>query len=566
MNKSTPKPINPNSLNTVTLPVTQLVAIDSQVENYQTLATGVIPGTEVIILEANRNGVEQITELLKQKSYSTVHIISHGSPGCLYLGNSQLNLDNLNTYKNHLKTWFSPSPLVSQSPSLLIYGCNVAAGDAGAEFIAKLRNLTNAEIAASITPTGNKALGGNWQLEFTTNKLNAVSLAFQSDVMTAYKGVLAIDIDGPTTEWHPIVPSGVNAYDFSQDQQTGQTEDDIIGDNNDHLFYTQFDGIDDTSTTDGTLAFRVRVGQDKNSDGQFGSNLFIGIDADGNGAVDIIVGVFNQGNNSDVAIWNLEVSDPATDNTSPATTTIVSPPIVEVPQSASNYDFSVVDNVIDPNVSNTDINGDKGTDAFVSFSLDFATLVTQLGNLGFTVDETTPVNFVIGTATQDNSLNQDIGGIDDRNADKTITWTDSGAISTTLQLNGFIPGNGYSETLTGTTANDVIAGYKGQDTLTGGGGDDDFYFRETSDGIDIITDFDATSGDQLDFSDIAAGELSSVTITNNLFDDGYINAKTFGAGVMIQVDVNGVDDQYDKNVVLLANVSVGDIDAGDFIF
>lgn len=566
MNKSTPKLITPNSLNTVSLPVTQLVAIDSQVENYQTLATGVIPGTEVIILEANRNGVEQITELLKQKSYSTVHIISHGSPGCLYLGNSQLNLDNLNTYKNHLKTWFSPSLLVSQSPSLLIYGCNVAAGDAGAEFIAKLRNLTNAEIAASISPTGNKALGGNWQLEFTTNKLNAVSLAFQSDVMTAYKGVLAIDIDGPTTEWHPIVPSGVNAYDFSQDQQTGQTEDDIIGDNNDHLFYTQFDGIDDTSTTDGTLAFRVRVGQDKNSDGQFGSNLFIGIDADGNGAVDIIVGVFNQGSNSDIAIWNLEVSDPATDNTSPATTTIVSPPIVEVPQSASNYDFSVVDNVIDPNVSNTDINGDLRTDAFVSFSLDFATLVTQLGNLGFTVDETTPVNFVIGTATQDNSLNQDIGGIDDRNADKTITWTDSGAISTTLQLNGFIPGNGYSETLTGTTANDVIAGYKGQDTLTGGGGDDDFYFRETSDGIDIITDFDATSGDQLDFSDIAAGELSSVTITNNLFDDGYINAKTFGAGVMIQVDVNGVDDQYDKNVVLLANVSVGDIDAGDFIF
>lgn len=35
---------------------------------------------------------------------------------------------------------------------------------------------------------------------------------------------------------------------------------------------------------------------------------------------------------------------------------------------------------------------------------------------------------------------------------------------------------------------------------------------------------------------------------------------------MIQVDVNDVDDQYDKNVVLLADVSVGDIDANDFIF
>ena len=93
-----------------------------------------------------------------------------------------------------------------------------------------------------------------------------------------------------------------------------------------------------------------------------------------------------------------------------------------------------------------------------------------------------------------------------------------------------------------------------------------FSLYETSDGIDIITDFDPTDGDLLDFRGIADGELSGVTITDNLFDDGYINAVTFGTGVMIQVDENGVDDQYDKNVVLLANVSVGDIDASDFIF
>jgi hypothetical protein len=46
-----------------------------------------------------------------------------------------------------------------------IYGCNVAAGDAGEEFIHKLHQITTATISASTTKTGNVALGGNWELE-----------------------------------------------------------------------------------------------------------------------------------------------------------------------------------------------------------------------------------------------------------------------------------------------------------------------------------------------------------------------------------------------------------------
>ena len=140
-----------------------------------------------------------------------------------------------------------------------------------------------------------------------------------------------------------------------------------------------------------------------------------------------------------------------------------------------------------------------------------------------------------------------------------------------------VTGTGASEvintatTIATTTGDDIITANKGQDTLTGGGGNDCFHLNETSDGIDIILDFNAdntntTDRDFLDFRDIAAGELNGVTVTNNLFDDGYINAKAFGSHTMIQVDVDGVDDIYDKNVVLLVGVSAGDIDASDFIF
>jgi protocatechuate 3,4-dioxygenase beta subunit len=130
-----------------------------------------------------------------------------------------------------------------------------------------------------------------------------------------------------------------------------------------------------------------------------------------------------------------------------------------------------------------------------------------------------------------------------------------------------VPGTGGSEPLTGNTGNQMFIGGAGQDTLTGNGGDDLFHFNRTSDGIDIITDFDATNGDKLDFSDIVDGELSTITFADNAFDDGYVKAVTFGTyGVMIQVDVDRNDTLDNKDVVLLAGVSVGDIDASDFIF
>ena len=170
----------------------QIVFIDSQLEDYHFLAQGILPGIQKVILDRHRDGIAQITEVLEQKNnFTSIHIVSHGSPGCLYLGNSQLSLDTLNQYQLELQTWFSqsPSPSVPQSPSLLIYGCNVAAGDAGEEFIAKLHHLTGAEIAASATHTGNAAQGGDWNLEVTTSNI-PVSLPFQQSTLDNYSFVM----------------------------------------------------------------------------------------------------------------------------------------------------------------------------------------------------------------------------------------------------------------------------------------------------------------------------------------------------------------------------------------
>jgi uncharacterized delta-60 repeat protein len=161
----------------------RLVAIDAGIESYELLVAGVVDGASVIILQSDRDGVEQITDALQNyRDITSLHIVSHGSPGCLYLGSTQLSLDTLDRYAFQLLQWFSPS--------LLLYGCNVAAGDAGAEFMARLHQLTGANIAASTTLTGNAEKGGNWQLEATVGTPET-SLGFREQVIKEYASILA---------------------------------------------------------------------------------------------------------------------------------------------------------------------------------------------------------------------------------------------------------------------------------------------------------------------------------------------------------------------------------------
>ena len=120
----------------------------------------------------------------------------------MYLGNSQLNLDNISKYADLLQRW--------QSKSILLYGCNVAAGDAGEKFIRKLHQITKATISASATKTGNAALGGNWELEVSfpvTDGKKSVALVFCPNVLAAYSGILPLN--------EPYLVSDINATTYS---------------------------------------------------------------------------------------------------------------------------------------------------------------------------------------------------------------------------------------------------------------------------------------------------------------------------------------------------------------
>ncbi|NJR26071.1 MAG: DUF4347 domain-containing protein, partial [Richelia sp. CSU_2_1] len=251
-----------------------IVFIDPQVADYQSLIAGVKPGTEVVVLEGDKDAIEQITEILAcRTNIESIHIVSHGAPGSLQLGNGRFSEDNLSAYSQQLQGWQSA---FSQDAEILIYGCNVASVsrvcptvrrgfkppshsairlkptgensflqsseedfryetgnsfpggiveetrdlDAGLErdgftFIKRIAQLTNTNVAASKNLTGNATKGGDWELEATTGEIQT-PLVFEAEVLASYEYVLN-SFSGATNFGVGTTPRGINVGNFNAD-------------------------------------------------------------------------------------------------------------------------------------------------------------------------------------------------------------------------------------------------------------------------------------------------------------------------------------------------------------
>jgi uncharacterized delta-60 repeat protein len=167
----------------------RLVLIDAGIDSPEILAAGVLPDTALEMIECDRDGIAQITEALHRHPGTTsLHLVSHGAPGKVYVGNTELSLETLDRYANQLMSW---SEWLTPDAELLIYGCEVAKGEEGRVFIARLSELTGASIAASAIKTGAAALEGDWNLEIKSGNSTA-AIAFQQSVIEAYPVTLAL--------------------------------------------------------------------------------------------------------------------------------------------------------------------------------------------------------------------------------------------------------------------------------------------------------------------------------------------------------------------------------------
>ncbi|MEL7038730.1 MAG: PQQ-dependent sugar dehydrogenase [Cyanobacteria bacterium J06592_8] len=184
-----------------------LVFVDPSISNYDELATSsTMQGFETFVLDANQDGIEQVTQILTQRdNVDSIHIISHGSLGSLELGDRSINSGNLDKYQDLLTNW---SNHLSEDADILLYGCNV--GQDGS-FVDELSNLTGADIAASDDLTGNSALGGDWDLEVQTGEIEA-SLALDAETQLSFEDILANDwiVDTDPNFSNELLITGLN--------------------------------------------------------------------------------------------------------------------------------------------------------------------------------------------------------------------------------------------------------------------------------------------------------------------------------------------------------------------
>lgn len=146
----------------------ELVIVDPAVEDIEQLLDDLdhtARNIEVFVLDAERDGIDQITEILDQRSdVSAIHLFSHGSAGELKLGNVWLADSNFEGYAGQIASW---SNSLLEGADLLIYGCDLAGNQSGQQLVENLSQLTGADVAASVDDTGHASLGGDWDLEFS---------------------------------------------------------------------------------------------------------------------------------------------------------------------------------------------------------------------------------------------------------------------------------------------------------------------------------------------------------------------------------------------------------------
>ncbi|WP_124513889.1 DUF4347 domain-containing protein, partial [Acidovorax sp. FJL06] len=161
----------------------EVLFIDSRVPDLQAIIAAARPGVKVVILDPNESGVAQMAKALEaEHGLASISVVSHGDEGVLLLGNGPLFSGNLEQYQAQLK---AIGAALGPDGDLLLYGCDVGAGEAGAQFLQALAQVTGADVAASNDSTAGAARGGDWDLEVASGQIEAPA-ALDVQALTGY--------------------------------------------------------------------------------------------------------------------------------------------------------------------------------------------------------------------------------------------------------------------------------------------------------------------------------------------------------------------------------------------
>ncbi len=162
----------------------EVVFIDAALASDQKLLGSLPAGAEVVVLDAGRDGLQQIADYLDgRQGLAAVHLLSHGEAGAFRAGSDWIDAASL---QEHAEALARIGSALAENGDILLYGCQTGSGEAGSLLLDSLASLTRADVAASSDNTGAAVLGGNWVLEQAVGVVEAGALS-----LDGYDGLLA---------------------------------------------------------------------------------------------------------------------------------------------------------------------------------------------------------------------------------------------------------------------------------------------------------------------------------------------------------------------------------------
>lgn len=113
-----------------------LVVVDTTIENFESLISDLSEDTEILLLEGDEDGLDQISSYVEGRDdFTSIHILSNASLGDLQLGSTHLTNDNLSEQADQFSRI---EDSITEDGRMLVYACDFANGEASIESVVQL--------------------------------------------------------------------------------------------------------------------------------------------------------------------------------------------------------------------------------------------------------------------------------------------------------------------------------------------------------------------------------------------------------------------------------------------
>ena len=149
----------------------ELVIIDSNMADKDTVLSQIGEGRDVLEIDPTQDAMSQIQDYLDAHSdtkYDAVHIMTHGNDLGFYLGSTKVTTaDQMSVFNGHM----------AENGDFMLYGCELASNEHGQSLIQDIADFTGCDVAASTNTTG---ISGDWALEYNVGVIETVNISIRN--------------------------------------------------------------------------------------------------------------------------------------------------------------------------------------------------------------------------------------------------------------------------------------------------------------------------------------------------------------------------------------------------